>query len=168
MAIEIITREKEQVLEIVAFAPTWKLPFIMGGAYKKISSYLTKNNAQPSGAPYARYLNLDWTDLEKGHMKGSFFKNLTKKWEMRLGFPVGEKLDGEGTVQPSYFPEGRFLKTLHTGPYKKVSETYMAIIRWAKEHNFELRNESAEFYLNDPRTTSKKNLQTMVLVPIKD
>lgn len=37
---------------------------------------------------------------------------------------------------------------------------------WSKEQNLSLQGESLEFYLNDPRETDKKDLETQVLIPI--
>jgi effector-binding domain-containing protein len=52
--------------------------------------------------------------------------------------------------------------------YKNLSATYLQVIRWAREHNFQMAAESVEMYLNDPRSVPKSELKTMILVPVKD
>ena len=168
MSFEIIDREQELSIEIKMIVPSWKMPFVIGKTYKKLNDYLQRIDAEASGPPYIRYLNLDWQDLEKDNRISSFFKNLVKQWDLLIGFPVSSELEGEGEIVSSVFPEGRYLKTVHSGSYNKVSDTYMKMITWSKAHKFNLLDESAEIYLNDPRNTKKKDLRTVVLIPIND
>ena len=55
---------------------------------------------------------------------------------------------------------------MHIGPYQKVGETYKKMVKFAKENNLALENESIEYYLNDPSTVTKDKLETEVLIPI--
>jgi len=92
----------------------------------------------------------------------------TKKWNMLIGFPVKEKTEGEGNIKSGSIEKGRFVKAIHRGPYQKVGETYKLMTDYIKKENFKIKNESIEYYLNDPKTTKKEDLETIVLIPIAE
>ena len=65
------------------------------------------------------------------------------------------------------FTKRNYLRAMHYGPYQKVSETYRKMWNYANENKLKLENESFEFYLNDPTTVKKENIETEVLIGIK-
>ncbi len=166
--IEIVERETEQVLEIHARVPMWKMPFVMSKAYKRIAEYFETAGVEPSGVPYAHYLNVDWADVNEESKFAAFIKMFTRKWEFLSGFPVGSTMEGSGDIQPGTLPGGRYIQTLHRGPYHKVGGTYKQLMAWVAQEGLTVRNASVEIYLNDPRTTKQADLETIVLVPLSE
>ncbi|MGD8780636.1 MAG: GyrI-like domain-containing protein [Ignavibacteria bacterium] len=153
--IEIIEKEFQNTLEINIEVPMWKMPSVIGNSYKTIVNYLKSKNLEPSEAPYVRYLNIDWDILYKESKLTGFFKMFTRKWSMLIGFPVKEKLEG-----------GKYVKAMHKGPYQKCGETYKKMISFMKQENLQFKNESIEYYLNDPKTVKKEDLETLVLIHV--
>ena len=41
------------------------------------------------------------------------------------------------------------------------------MIEYSNENNLKVKNESIEFYLNDPKTTQNSNLETELLIPLE-
>ena len=62
---------------------------------------------------------------------------------------------------------GKYVKSLHIGPYRKVGDTYKRMMTWIAEKNIIPAPECIEIYLNDPRETKKEDLMTEVFIPIK-
>lgn len=168
MTDQIITIDKplEYTLEINVKAPMWKMPMVVGGSYKTIMAYMECLGIESSGAPYVRYLNLNWDALSRENKFITIIKMFTRKWNMLVGFPVAEKVDGNEIIQSGVLPGGSYLKTMHIGPYQNVGKTYKKIMDKVNNDNITIKNESLEIYLNDPRTTNKEELQTAVLVPL--
>ena len=173
MNIEIIEKKEMPSIETAVVISTWKMPFAIGRILRNINRFLHNNNIRPADAPYVRYLNLDWESLEQQNARPCFLRCLFQKWDLRIGFPLEEKIEdgavqGNEKISPSIFPRGKYLKTVHKGPYKKVSSVYTKMLKWAGEHNFQVLPESAEIYMNDPRTVKQKDLETAVLIPVDE
>ncbi len=164
--IEIIERESEEVVMMSATVSTFKLPTIMGKVYKELFSYLNSIDSEAKGASYTRYLDLDWHGMRTESKLSAFFKLFTRKWKMEMGIAVDSEVPEEGEIKRTTLSAGKFLKTMHIGPYHKVGETYKLLLNYADMKNLKLKNESFEFYLNDPRETPKEKLETLVLVPL--
>jgi len=60
-----------------------------------------------------------------------------------------------------------YLRAIHIGPYQKIGDTYRKMIEYSNENNLKVKNESIEFYLNDPKTTQNSNLETELLIPLE-
>jgi NAD(P)-dependent dehydrogenase (short-subunit alcohol dehydrogenase family) len=82
--------------------------------------------------------------------------------------PVKTPLQGRGDIQPGTIEGCRCIRAILHGPYRNVGKTYTAMLAWAKEKDLRIMDESIEFYLNDPRTTSQQDLETEVLVPVRE
>ena len=145
---------KEQVaqptLSIRVRTPIDGLPQLLGESYSKIAGYLAELGAQPAGAPFAAYYNLDMQELD-----------------VEIGLPVEEPLSGKDDTQASQVPGGKLALALHTGPYGDIGPAYDALIQFAKEQGCEPTGVSFEFYLNDPQETAQENLQTQIVFPLK-
>ena len=59
----------------------------MGPVYGEIAAYMAKNKIPFAGPPFAMYYNMDMDDLD-----------------VEIGFPVAEKISGEGRVKPGTLP----------------------------------------------------------------
>jgi len=166
--IQIVEQDLKNTLEIKANIPMWKMPVMISKAYKKIVEHLEKSNIEPSDPPYIHYLNINWDEVKEEGRFLSFIKMFNRKWEMLIGFPVKENREGSGEISAGILPKGKYVQSMHYGPYQKVGETYKEMISWIKQNNLDIMNESVEIYLNDPRNTKKKDLQTIVLIPIAE
>lgn len=163
---ETVEIEIGNVIEIEDSAPMWKMPNIMSKNFSRIFKYLTARNCKAKEAPFARYLEVDWEALMKNKPLRNFIEIFTKRWHFLVGVATSEKLNGEGVLKASTLPKRKFVKTIHRGPYRNIGKTYKGMYRWVKDQGLIVENESIEYYLNDPRTTRKEDLETMVLIPI--
>jgi effector-binding domain-containing protein len=164
--VEIITLGTVRTMEIAAQASMLTLPRVVGKSYKAILALLSQNNQKPASAPYIRYLDLDWDAVGKG----GFFARigmLFHKWNMLIGFPVEPPLPGEGAIRPGTLPSGMFVQMLHKGSYYKVGNAYKTMLAEIRENGLHPKNESIELYLNDPACTKTEDLETLVLIPLK-
>ncbi len=165
--IEVIEKEIGNVLQIYEEISMMQMPKVMSSDYTKILDYLKLQNSEMVGAPYARYLDIDW---EKETNKGFFgiLKDVfSKKWKIQIGMVSSNKLQEKGNIKPAVYENKKYVKTIHRGPYQKVGATYKEIYAYIKENKLIPKNESFEFYLNDPRETKKEELETEVLIPLK-
>ena len=147
---EIKEQSPQPTLSIRTRTPVDKLPLLLGEAYGKIAGYLAELGAQPAGAPFAAYYNMDMQDLD-----------------VEIGFPVAEPVVGKDDIQSSQVPGGRLAFALHTGPYADISPAYDVLTQFAKEQGYEPSGVSYEFYLNDPQETLPQDLQTQIIFPLK-
>lgn len=165
--VEVVSRESMDTLEIRAEAPQWKMPGVVGKSYQQIGTYLQELKAESSYVPYIRYVEVDWKKAGNANMFIAIVRLFTHKWKMLIGFPVATKLPGKGDIVQGAIPKGQYIRALHHGSYVKVSKAYKEILAFAKEKNLRMKNESIEFYLNDPEITKQQDLETEILVPIE-
>ncbi len=146
----------------------WKMPVIIGKAYKDIGKYLENKGAKPSGPPFVRYLNVSWNKINKENKISAFIKMFTRKWNMAFGFPVENKIEGEKNLLAGVLPCGKYVKSIHRGAYQKVGITYNKMLLFLTNEKLNYKNESMEIYLNDPETTKEENLETVVFIPLSE
>ena len=163
--VELITREQQKALIIKDSVGTLKLAKVMGPAYAKIMDYLKGKNVELC-TPFTSYHVGNWEETVNMSGLKMFFSLFTKKWDIEMGFEVPANIDGSGEIQAITLPAGKYLQTMHIGPYNKVGESYKKIYKYAKEQKHTLGNCSYEFYLNDPRETPQNKLETQILVPV--
>ena len=174
--IEVIQRTSQPALAIKAEAPSFKLPMIMGKSYGRIMAYMQAKGIEMNGAPYTLYQGIDWQQAGQASGLKAFIAMFTQKWKMEIGVPVATDTAGEGELASFHLgevlvttiPAGRYLKTLHRGPYAKVGEAYNRLMAYASEQGLKLAPYSLEMYLNDPETVSKQALETEVLIALLD
>jgi effector-binding domain-containing protein len=87
--------------------------------------------------------------------------------DIEIGFPVPEKLEGQGAVRASRIPGGRLAACTYTGPYQDMAPAYDALARMVREQGLKATGVAYEIYLNDPQTTPPGELQTRILFPLK-
>jgi AraC family transcriptional regulator len=82
------------------------------------------------------------------------------------------ELDGGGdlVLGVEEIPAGTYAVGLHSGPYHRLSDTYLDVIgRWFPTSGFEPAPDAVvEHYLNDPSNASPADLRTEVRVRIAD
>lgn len=65
------------------------------------------------------------------------------------------------------YSEGSCVQTLHAGSYALLEKTEEALRVYGKKNNLALSTSRHEIYLNDPRKTKEKDLQTIIRISIK-
>ncbi|UCD38776.1 MAG: GyrI-like domain-containing protein [Fidelibacterota bacterium] len=147
---EIQEQSAQPVLSIRTKTSIQELPKVLGEAYRTIAEFLGKSGEQPSGPPFAAYYNMDMQNLD-----------------VEAGFPVSHVVAGQGDVQASEIPAGKFATTLHTGPYSDIEPAYQALTKWIDENGHQPAGVAYEMYLNDPAVTPAQELLTRILMPLK-
>lgn len=165
--IEIIHRQTEHSLAVESRASMFGIPRAMGKAFTLIMTLMAKEDVKTESPPYTLYRNVNWDDADKSKGFVGFINMLLRQWDMQIGIPVVTRVEGEGSVIAATIPAGRYLRTLHRGPYKDLGKTYARIQAYAREQGLELANFMLEFYLNDPHEVSKEALETEVLIPLQ-
>lgn len=166
--IEIVQKNSQPALAIKAVTASFKLPMIIGKAYGRLMSYMQEKGIDMSGAPYTLYQDIDWQQAGQSSGLKAFIAMFTYKWKMEIGVPVATDTAGEGEVISTTIPAGRYLKTLHRGPYAKIGDAYNRLTAHASEQGLRLAPYSLELYLNDPQTVGKDELETEVLIALLD
>ena len=108
---------------------------ILSDSYTKVFAEVGKQGLQPAGPPFADYLEYD---TEKGTVT------------IVAGTSVAEAGKKSGEVVPVVYNEMKVLKGKHTGPYEKLSESFMKMEKYAADNGLETTGEAFEFYLTDP------------------
>ncbi len=168
MSLEIQIQQQPPVhgLEITRNAPMWKIPKLLGDDFPRIDKHITAQGGSRAGAPYVRYMDIDWQDMRHcGPMK-MLWKMLTTKQRMLIGMTVESPVSGDGDIESVTIHSQMCLRTIHKGPYQKVGDTYKEIVDWAESNNVELADHTMENYINDPTTVDKENIETLILIPV--
>lgn len=144
---------KERPTAAVRFrTPVNELPQVMGTVYGEIAGYMGKKGIQFAGPPFAMYYNMDMNNLD-----------------VEIGFPVAERIEGEGRVQPGTLPGGPAATAKHVGPYATIEGTYNALTAFVKEKGLVADEECMyEEYLNSPEETPPEKLATNIYFFLKD
>ncbi len=149
---EIREVKEQKSMCIKATTPVEKLSQVFGEGYGEIMQEAGKAGVQPTGAPYALYLNDDMSNLR-----------------IEFGFPVAQSVSGlGGRVQEGTIPGGKTVVGMHEGPYDTIEETYNKLIAFAKEQGKEPVGISYEVYLTDPTETKPEDLKTEIYFPLKN
>ena len=148
--------------------PTWKLPMFCKNTFKDAKQRLVKLPEQP--LVFARYSNLDWANAKSPESIIGFIKMMFKKWQAEAGIATSEQPEDlpAQLIYSEVKSAANSLQTIHKGPYHKVGDTYNRIIDFAKEQQLTLADESIEIYLNDPAEVKPDELETKVIVPLKN
>lgn len=141
---------KQHTMCIKTRTPVEKLPEILGPGYGEIMQYAGKHGVQPTGAPYALYLNEDMSDLE-----------------IEFGFPAGGPIGKDGRVEAGELPGGKVLVDIHEGSYETIADTYNRMMAYMKEKDLAGMNVAWEFYLNDPNEVPPEELKTEIYFLLK-
>lgn len=165
--IEIVEMAEIPTIEVNVKVTMPGIPRAIGSTYHRLAGYLEKKAEKMGGEPYVRYLDIDWDKMMHENRLLGFLKMFTRKWNMLVGFPMQHAVKGEGAIRPGAIPGGRYLVTLHTGPYQNMGETYNKLYAYAQANGLRLRGECIEKYLNGPDTVSKEELQTVVMIPLE-
>ena len=144
----------------------WKIPKLLGDAFPRIDGHIAAQGGTRAGAPYVRYMEIDWQEMRHCGPLRMLWQMLTSKQLMRIGLPVEAPVDGNGEIEPVAIESQKCLRTIHKGPYQKVGDTYKEIVDWAEANDVELADHTMENYIVDPTTVAKEDIETLILIPV--
>ena len=163
---EILEKEIGPVVEIEENIKVWQMPKTFGRDYEKINNYLVSNDAECSGVPYARYVDMDWEKEVNRGLFASIATILFKNWHFFAGLPSSKMLQSRGEHHAQVLKSQKYARALHKGPYKDVGPTYKALYEWSIAQGITLKNEAIECYLNDPSEVKPTEIETEILLPL--
>jgi effector-binding domain-containing protein len=73
----------------------------------------------------------------------------------------------EGDLKCIVNPAGKYVSTIHRGPYDSVAPAYDALTEWAKANGYEPTGIAYEYYLNDPSADPSVVAETEIRFPLK-
>lgn len=164
---KVVEKDLGPVLEIEERASMFRMPVLFGRDFAKLIEYMKERGCECVGAPYSRYLEVDWCGEMKRGFFGSMLSALTKSWHFMVGMPSPRHLEGTSEIRSSTFGPRKYASATHRGSYRSVGKTYKALCCWMEAQGLHPENQAIEVYLNDPRTTAQKDLETSILVPLK-
>ena len=153
-------------LEVTRDAPMWKIPKLLAEDFPPIDKHIAAHGGTRAGAPYVRYMNIDWQEMRHCGTLKMLWKMLTSTQLMRIGMAVESPIEGSGDIEAVTIDSRMCVQTIHKGPYQNVGDTYKEIVDWAESNNVELVDHSMENYINDPTTVDKENIKTLILIPV--
>ena len=154
MDIEVETVElQDQPALCVRFRTSMdKITDDIGRTYGAIFAQLGKAGGIPVGPPLALYYDMNMNRDD---------------FEMETCVPVVSKVPGAGEVVFRVLPGGKFLSTMHRGPYDTMEPTYEALFAHMKENGLELTGPTREVYLTDPSQLERpEDNLTQILFPL--
>lgn len=165
----IVEKEIGNVVEIAEKIAMWKMPITIEKDLTTLYEYLkSQNQTEHIGIPYTRYVKINWQEQMNKSLWQIIMDMFKYQWDLRIGIPTKLHVDGNDTIQSRTIPKQKYLETIHYGPYQKLGTTYKSLYYYAKEHNIELESSSFEFYQNNPKEVKPHELQTTVLVAIRE
>ncbi len=87
-----------------------------------------------------------------------------KKREFSFGYTVVSNVSQNEIISQSFIPEGSYFKATHTGARKTIFMTYMSMLEWIFAQNFEVADESIEFYSDLNNGSSSESI--IILIPM--
>lgn len=111
------------------------LPGWLGQTYQRVAMFLATHRQHPCGAPFARY-----------------HKRADDRFEVTAGFPVADRLVGDGDVVAEFFPRGRVAVLQYRGAYEAMEPAYRELAEWLEGHDAVAVGDPYEIYRDDPQT----------------
>lgn len=153
LSIEVTNIDPIFVLAIRDSIETDKISDQLQNIYGEVSQYMQNNNIQFVGPPIA--MTHDWTED-------------SKVWKFSAGFPMRTKdVETEGSMYILEIPGGKVVKAKYRGPYEKMEPVYNQIMAYIQDNGLQIRGDSWELYLNDPRETKPEDLMTYIFFPVE-
>lgn len=162
----IVELPAQAALEVEATVSPLSIPKALGAGYALVTDLVAGAETDLVGAPYARYLDIDWEKARNQGTVAQLFQLLFKKQRMCAGRLVSEPIAGQGEVRSTEIPAGRYVTGIHKGAFHKVGDTYNAMTSWAESQQLQLATHSIESYVSDPGDTAVDDLETRVSIRI--
>jgi effector-binding domain-containing protein len=144
---ENITR---QILSINRTTTLEDLPDTLSDCFSKIRAYLDSIGEYPAGSPFVAFHNNDMENLE-----------------IEAGYPVKIDVVGKGEIISRKTESGKQVSCVYAGKYAEYDPGHEEILQWIKEHNFQPKGISYEFYHADPTEMPDGKCETEIIFPIQ-
>jgi len=149
--IRIETIESQPVMAVTEKGAVEDIGTLMGNALKQVDEYLTNQNEEAVGPPFARYLKVDGNQMT-----------------FEAGYPVKELLIGTEKVRPGDLPVGEVASVIHEGSYDSLDQTHEILRHWIAGQEKVPAGAPWEVYLTDPNEEEDvSKWQTLVRWPVK-
>ncbi len=166
MEIKVVEMDFGPSIEIESKTKMFDMPKMMGESFTKLSEYLKSKNMKCSISPYARYENVDWEYQTNAGFIANLKDVFKKIWHFYSGMTIDAVVEVPSGITLKEFTKRSYIKAVHYGPYQSVGKLYSKMYLWAKEKGYKCEPESIEFYTNDPKEVKKKELETILYIPI--
>ena len=147
---ELINHPAQNVLSIRTHAAVPDLPTVLPQLFGAVAQYMGQLGQPITGAPLVAYYNMDMQNMD-----------------IEVGYPVAQKLPGQGNIQFSQMAGGKAAACLYIGPYDQIQRAYETLTQWMQAHSYEGTGVCYEVYLNDPAQNPPEALQTQIMFLIK-
>jgi len=129
-----------------------KLSSKMMEMYPELMSYLSKNNVDISGPPFAIY--------HESETEGNTI--------LECGLPIKSKIEGKDKINFLEIAPTKTIMASHFGHYNTVKITYDKLLNYITENGIEVTGVPWEMYITDPiKEPDQSKWETKVYFPIK-
>ena len=146
---------------------TLQMPKVIGPAFGRVLEYLKAKGVEPKHPPFVRYYGFTFDEMNSQGFLKMMVGMFTRVWQVEIGFPVEMPIDGTAELNFVEYPYQQAATCIHRGPYQKMGNSYKKLSQWVKLNGRAPEDTSFEVYLNDPHNTAAKNLETVILMPLK-
>ncbi len=112
-------RPAQLYLAIRSLVPVKELGAALPKLHNDLADWMEARQIPPSGPPFFRYLVID---PEKG-------------FEMEVGVPVAQEVEGEGAIRFNVLPAGCYATLLHTGHFSGLRDATRELLAWADKND---------------------------------
>ncbi|MDR2974617.1 MAG: GyrI-like domain-containing protein [Propionibacteriaceae bacterium] len=147
--IEMLEKAEQPSVAIRTTTSADKLHALIGESYGKLAAYLNSQGRLMADVPYVAYHTMDMQNLD-----------------VEMGFPLASPLPGDGDIQPSQIPAGKYVFCMFQGSYADVEPVYADMATWINDHKLAPAGPAYEAYYNGPDIAPDLEL-TMILMPVR-
>ena len=147
---QIERRPAQPTVSVRTQTPVTALSDVIGPIFGQVMQYVGEMGANPAGAPFVAYYNMDMANLD-----------------IEAGFPVDRALPDRGELIAGTLGAGDYATCLHVGPYDQVGAAYSALTEFVQQQGRTPTGVAYEFYFNSPQETPPEKLQTLVMFPLQ-
>jgi len=123
----------------------------MGETYNELMGYVIENNIEPFNAPICIYYYYD-----------------TLQTEFEAAIPVAKIPKLKGNIKAGKIPSGKYIKTIHYGPYDQLINAYEALQAYMNKNGLKMAGMPWEKYKTDPqKEPDSKKWITNIYFPVK-
>ncbi|MGV3540102.1 MAG: GyrI-like domain-containing protein [Rufibacter sp.] len=148
---QVAHRPTQHYVAIKAQVTQPQIPQLLPPLLPEVQAWLAARQIAPAGAPFFRYI--------------SCIDNL---FEVEVGFPVAEALEGEEQITTGTSPEGTYAVLTITGPYTQIPQAHQELSAFIKRNDFTMAGPAIEVYLIGPATEpNPEKWQTEILLMVE-
>jgi len=149
--IEVVELKSELALVYKEHTTNAKSDKVIEKGINMVNAYLEELGIEPSGTPFVAYLNCA-EDFSR--------------FDVEVGFPVTEAVPEKDGMFMSKTHEGKAVVATHKGSYRSIDKTYGKMFEYMDKQSLKFKGFFYDCYINDPETTSNRELLTKVIVPV--